>query len=40
MPTNPELEQLLQDRFDITTTDFVVAFKVPSRLPAVGRLSH
>lgn len=32
MQTNPELDQLLHDRFDITTTEFVAALKV---LPAL-----
>jgi hypothetical protein len=40
MPTNPELEQLLQDRFDITTTDFVVALKVlPASRPWAASLT-
>lgn len=32
MQANPELDQLLQDRFEISTTDFVAALKV---LPAL-----
>ncbi len=41
MPTNPELEQLLQDRFDITTTDFVVALKcLPASRPWAASLTE
>ena len=41
MPTNPELEQLLQDRFDITTTDFVAALKfLPASRPWAASLTE
>ena len=41
MPSNPELEQLLQDRFDITTTDFVVALKfLPASRPWAASLTE
>lgn len=41
MPTKPELEQLLQDRFGITTTDFVVALKfLPASRPWAASLTE
>src|SRR4051812_40445944 len=41
MPTNPELDQLLQDRFDITTTEFVAALRVlPASRPWAASLTE
>jgi len=41
MQTNPELEQLLQDRFEITTTDFVAALKfLPASRPWAASLTE
>mgnify|MGYP003472937848 CR=1 FL=1 len=41
MSTNPELDQLLQDRFDITTPDFVTALKLlPTSRPWAASLTE
>ncbi len=41
MSTPPELEHLLQDRFDITTTEFVVALKsLPASRPWAASLTE
>jgi hypothetical protein len=41
MPPNPELEQLLQDRFDITTSEFVAALKfLPASRPWAASLTE
>jgi hypothetical protein len=41
MPTNPELERLLQDRFGITTSEFVAALKyLPASRPWAASLTE
>jgi hypothetical protein len=41
MAPNPELEQLLQDRFDITTSEFVAALKfLPASRPWAASLTE
>jgi hypothetical protein len=41
MSTNPELEQLLHERFDITTADFVTALKfLPASRPWAASLTE
>ena len=38
MRANPELDQLLYDRFAITTDDFVAALKAPPPRAALGHI--